>query len=249
MRIRIDSPQGHGTHGWVSEIFESIQGEGPYCGQRHIFLRLAGCNLECNYCDTVYAQEPNPPECRVRTSGQFRKVPNPVSVDWVSRQLSRFRHATWVTVTGGEPLFQVDYLKQLLAESLMPYHVYLETNGTLHKQLREVVSRIDIVAMDMKLPSVTKREGLWDLHREFLRTAVKTEVFVKVVVGPDTDVDEIVKCAKLVANEKPSVVLVLQPLDGIKIDVRRLLQLQDAALYYLDDVRIVPQIHKMLRIK
>jgi len=52
-----------------------------------------------------------------------------------------------------------------------------------------------------------------------------------------------------VANEKPSVVLVLQPLDGIKIDVRRLLQLQDAALYYLDDVRIVPQIHKMLRIK
>ena len=63
------------------EVFSSIQGEGMLVGCRQVFVRMAMCNLACSYCDTPYAPQPS---CRVEdapASGNFRNLPNPVSLE------------------------------------------------------------------------------------------------------------------------------------------------------------------------
>ncbi|PLX95348.1 MAG: 7-carboxy-7-deazaguanine synthase QueE, partial [Desulfuromonas sp.] len=61
------------------ELFSSIQGEGVFLGERQAFLRLAGCNLDCAYCDTPFVPTSH---CRVEEtpgSGVFYDLPNPLS--------------------------------------------------------------------------------------------------------------------------------------------------------------------------
>ena len=65
------------------EIFSSIQGEGPDVGSATLFVRFGGCDLRCCWCDSVYTWQPAT-ECRIETargSGQWRTLPNPLSVD------------------------------------------------------------------------------------------------------------------------------------------------------------------------
>lgn len=102
----------------VHSVFRTIQGEGPNSGKRAIFLRLAGCNLQCPGCDTEY------------TDGAFR--------DSLSGIMARIRlaHAAYtaepclVVITGGEPFRQpIAYLCDLLGRN--GYQVQIETNGTL----------------------------------------------------------------------------------------------------------------------
>jgi 7-carboxy-7-deazaguanine synthase len=100
----------------VVEVFESLQGEGPFCCRRALFVRLAGCNLRCPWCDTPYALEPS----RGRLVG-FEEI--------VEKAI---QHGGLVVVTGGEPLLQRSALTKLVAmlvdAGLM---VQVETNGTL----------------------------------------------------------------------------------------------------------------------
>jgi 7-carboxy-7-deazaguanine synthase len=105
----------------VSEIFASIQGEGLRQGEPTIFVRLAGCNLRCSFCDTKYA----------RRRGQdfsLEKI-----IDRISGIRAHFP-ARWVCLTGGEPLLQsVERLvRKLKAENLM---VQVETNGTRFRSM------------------------------------------------------------------------------------------------------------------
>lgn len=100
----------------VHSIFYTIQGEGPYAGHPAVFVRLAGCNLQCPLCDTEY------------TAGRRDMSPNGV-VDAV--RATGAPVGTLVVVTGGEPLRQplAPMLRALwLAEY---YRVQVETNGTL----------------------------------------------------------------------------------------------------------------------
>ena len=85
-----------------------------------------------------------------------------------------------MSLTGGEPLLQKDFLKGLLSlfkESRMIS--YLETNGILYKELQSIIDDIDIIAMDFKLPSSTKCRSFWDEHKRFLEVALRKEVFIK----------------------------------------------------------------------
>jgi 7-carboxy-7-deazaguanine synthase len=102
----------------VAEIFPTIQGEGPYAGQAAIFIRLAGCNLQCPACDTDYT-----------STRRVMKVDEVVSVAY---EYWRERHGMrLVVITGGEPFRQpCGWLVTNLREQ--GFRIQFETNGTLY---------------------------------------------------------------------------------------------------------------------
>jgi len=100
----------------ISEIFFSIQGESTYAGLPCVFIRLAGCNLACDWCDTPYA----------RTNGNAKEM----SVDAVFQEAGAYR-CSLVEITGGEPLIQPE--AKALAKRFFDggFSVLIETNGTV----------------------------------------------------------------------------------------------------------------------
>ncbi len=236
--------------GWVYEVFTSIQGEGLYCGQRQTFVRLAGCNLDCDYCDTPAARDARPPACRVWHFPEievFDVVRNPIEVGAVV-EACRGLGARVISLTGGEPLLQTDFAAGLLHELKgSGFATHLETNGTLVEAMARVAADVDVVAMDIKLPSAGGASTRPETHLEFLRAARSTGVFVKAVVGARTTPDEIAHWAKSIAEVGVDIPLVLQPVMGRElITGRHLIELQAAALAELDEVRVIPQCHKVL---
>jgi len=236
--------------GCIHEVFASIQGEGLCCGQRHTFVRLAGCNLTCNYCDTPQARQPDPPVCRMHTtpgSADFEELPNPVSSKTIVSACHKLGSEV-VSITGGEPLTQPEFAAQLM-RGLQDagFSTYLETNGTLYDALPAVVQYADVIAMDIKLPSSSGIADAWDAHARFLETASYTEVFVKTVVCAQTTVEEMRQCVDLIAEVDPRISLVIQPATGLApVPGDLLLRLQDLALERLMDVRVIPQCHKIM---
>lgn len=136
------SPTPTGASLRISEIFYSLQGETSRVGLPTVFIRLTGCPLRCNYCDTAYAF----------TGGQSMTLQ--AIVDEVKRFPVRY-----VTVTGGEPLAQKNCLPlmQMLCDS--GYQVSLETSGALD------VSAVDervMKILDIKTPASGEVEkNLW----------------------------------------------------------------------------------------
>ncbi len=242
--------------GYVSEIFSSIQGEGYLAGRRQIFIRLTDCNLDCKYCDTDHAKSEF---CRVETkpgAAAFRLLNQPLAVgqihgiiaDWLAA-LPGAHHS--ISITGGEPLLSADLLKSWLPDlrGLLPIH--LETNGTMYIALEQVIQHVDYISMDMKLPSTSGcTENLWDLHRLFLQTAHARDVSVKIVVGDETDLGEIDQTCNIIEAVDSTIPLFIQPItlaDGlIGIKAGHLMRLQELASSMLPDVRVIPQMHKLL---
>jgi 7-carboxy-7-deazaguanine synthase len=243
---------------YISEIFSSIQGEGFLAGRRQVFIRLTGCNLDCRYCDTMHEKADL---CRVETrpgSAAFLHLPQPLPLqtvldlltEWVAA-LPGAHHS--ISLTGGEPLLGADILSSWLPELRRHLPIHLETNGTLYHELEQVIGQVDYISMDMKLPSSAGcREKLWDQHRLFLRIARASTVSVKVVVGDETPSDEIRQVCRIIASVDPAIPLFLQPLSlscgTIGICGAHLLSLQETASSLLPDVRVIPQMHKLLRV-
>ena len=99
----------------ISEIFESIQGEGKFSGVPMLFIRLYGCTRRCQFCDTVYAIEGN----------QYQEMD---TIELIKRiKESELPYICW---TGGEPLLQREAIKEVKNRTRMYYH-HLETNGDL----------------------------------------------------------------------------------------------------------------------
>jgi len=236
---------------YISEIFDSIQGEGIFAGARQIFIRFSGCNLKCSYCDTKKIRQKM---CRVQRTGCREKIKNPLNATEVIRIMKKYDKAKLyhsVSLTGGEPLLQADFLKEFMPIlKKMGLKIYLETNGTLPQSLKKVISFIDFIAMDIKLPSAISR-SFWSEHKKFFE-AGKKKKFVKVVIDPKTKLHEVMKAAKLVASVNNKTPFVLQPatLKNKKIfNIEKLLFFQKEVLSILEDVRIIPQMHVMLGIK
>ena len=126
----------------------------------------------------------------------------------------------------------------------------METNGTLPKELQQIIRWCDIVAMDMK-PSSSTQDRVFDKeHEEFLKIAIQKEVFIKVVVTPDTRREEIQKCIAIVKNINPKIPFIFQPLsDPFGINTRSLKLIETSffaiAKESLFDVRVIPQMHKI----
>jgi organic radical activating enzyme len=155
-----------------------------------------------------------------------------------------------ISVTGGEPLLKLDVLKEWLPQLRKVFPIYLETNGLLHSELSRLIEFIDIISMDIKIPSTSDYTDLWDQHMEFLKIACLKNLFVKIVVSDETEEWEIERACKMVSDVDPSLEVVFQPvtLENVKIGISpiRCLELQEVASRYLKQIRIIPQTHKFI---
>ncbi len=234
------------------EIFSSVQGEGKYVGCRQVFVRLEGCNLACRYCDTEN-QPGAHPFCMAEEhagSRTFEKLPNPLPLEAVEGKIRQFlREAPHqaVSFTGGEPLLHGAFIRALAERLEIP--VFLETNGTLYQELEDIMDSVDIISMDIKLPSAVGRE-VWKEHSKFLKTAAKKDVYVKLVLSDETGEAEFHQAVALVEKVSRDILLVLQPVTPFggcrAMPPERMLKAQAYALSRLKDVRIIPQTHRMM---
>jgi organic radical activating enzyme len=225
----------------ISEIFSSIQGEGIYAGEPHIFVRFHGCNMNCVYCDTP--SDGTPEETTLRSV-----------IDKVL-DLNKNNSIRAISLTGGEPLLYSNFIKILIPNLREKGYVFhLDTNGALPDRLKEVIDFVDVVAMDIKPPSATRDRPLWDEHREFLIIANSKDVFIKVVITGKTHWDDFNKAVELVASVDKNIPFILQPASPFKDfnpvpENKILLKWQKAANSKLKDVRIIPQLHKTWGVK
>jgi len=230
----------------IIEVFSSIQGEGIYVGQPHLFIRFWDCNLACHYCDTDY-------------HGPYVEMTLPELEGRVSQALAASGPHDAVSLTGGEPLLWWRFLTALLPWlKSMGQRTYLETNGTLPKALAEVLEWVDVIAMDLKPPSATADRAVWAEHAAFLTVALEAtravELFVKVVVTPETTDGDLDQATALIAGADQRIPLVLQPVTPCgpvtsaptPQQLHRWLQ---RARTRLDDVRVIPQVHPILGLR
>lgn len=226
----------------ISEIFSSIQGEGTHAGERHIFIRFQECHIHCQYCDEL--DKPG-------KAHTLEEVMNRVEALEIDEGPHRF-----ISLTGGEPLLYVKFLNPLIARLREQGHrIYLETDGILWKTLAESSDLYDCIAMDMKPASVTGERNFFAEHEKFLEAAVSREVFVKMVLSKEIDLKEFDALTAIIARQDRTIPLVLQPIttdiEGHEDeDLMELLnRLQVRAAQVLDNVRIVPRLHKILGIR
>src|SRR5207302_8478391 len=128
---------------------------------------------------------------------------------------------------------------------------YLETNGMLADALARVLPWIDDIGMDVKLDSVDGQGVDLAAHRRFLELARARAVFVKIVLGPDTDPDELDAAVAMAADVAPGSTVYLQPVTPFAALPRaptpdQVLRLHERALRLHPDVRVVPQTHKLI---
>lgn len=236
----------------IVEIFSSPQGEGPYAGERMTFVRFGRCSLACHFCDTPqglcrreqFAIE-SPPG-----SGAFAERQNPVTATSLSEILAAFDDR-WLSITGGEPLEQVDFLEVWLPAMAPSRRILLETNGIHHQELIRVLPHVHVISMDFKLPSSTGREPRWKDHAAFLRAAITSgrETYVKIVVTGETIDRDIQEAIGIITRLNRYIPVVIQPVTPTlcfhrPASLERLAAVERLCGAYLPDVRVIPQMHR-----
>lgn len=232
--------------GEICEIFSSIQGEGRFAGYPQVFIRFSGCNLRCKFCDSPQA-----------FNKKLVKKVSPENLVKEIEKLSPSQHQA-LSLTGGEPLIQADFIVQFLnmlkksSGAFLP--VLLETNGTLPQELEKIIPHIDFVSMDIKLSSSTGLDDFLNIHQEFLKIALKKTPFVKIVILKETREDEFDRAVNMIAKINKNIPLFIQPVTPYgRIRTRpsgkKLTKLLRSATEKLHEARMMPQIHKIIGVK
>ena len=216
----------------VVEIFDSIDGEGIRTGQPCSFIRLAGCNLRCTYCDTLYALFGEDEEC----------VYTEMSIDEIMSKVNPLYKR--ITLTGGEPIIHKDADK-LTAQLLNAgYEVNIETNGAA--DISEFLKKMPengklFFTIDYKLPS----SGMSDKMRWDNFLALRPCDVIKYVAGSEEDVKLMVEITKkLTEHYKVMPHIFVGAVYG-SYDLQRLTEtvLKEPCL---KDARIQVQLHKII---
>jgi len=149
----------------ITEIFYSLQGEAKEVGIPTVFVRLTGCPLRCNYCDTAYAFKGN----------------NPLSIESIMEKVEKY-NTHYVCVTGGEPMAQRNCL--ILLDTLIEagYKVSMETSGSI--DISPVNKKVSVV-MDLKTPSSTEQSQ----NRYENITLLESKDQLKFVIASRSDFD------------------------------------------------------------
>lgn len=218
----------------IVEIFSSIQGEGLYVGEVQTFVRFYGCNIDCGFCDES-------------VKNKFREYSSRELISAIVRKGNKV-----VSFTGGEPLLYAGFLKEVLAHlKKKGFIAYLETNGILKNKLLEIIDFLDIISMDIKLPSSTGLEAYWEDHAGFLKEAVKKKVFVKSVITDKTSISDIKKAVAVIKGVDKDIFFILQPvmINNRMRKIKSAYRFLDMANSELNNVRLIPQVHKILGLK
>lgn len=223
------------TKAYIREIFLSIQGEGPHIGEQHLFVRFCKCNLNCIYCDTDFL---------ISKSTEYTPVE-------LLEKINTYGKSLIISLTGGEPLVSVDFLKEFLPMAKKSGHkIYLETNGTMFDNLAKIIDLVDIVSADIKLKSSTSQDISKDTLEKFFDIACKKETFAKIVFDENIQDEEISKAVEIA--QKHNIELILQPKMsgdnfGVSVAVCEEVFAKFKSCYY--KVRLIPQMHKFLNVR
>jgi len=209
----------------VVEKFTSVNGEGPLSGQLVVFIRFAGCNLNCSYCDTTWANSSD------------------VSYDFMtSLDIYKYIKSTEirnVTLTGGEPLLQegiIELLEMLSKDKRL--HVEIETNGSVPLNEFEIMENPPSFNMDYKLPS-SNMEDKMNLNNFACLNYKDT---VKFVCGSNEDLQ---KCKFVIDKYALSHItnVYISPVFG-QIDLEKIVDfMKDNKM---NDVNLQIQLHKII---
>ncbi|MBY9005129.1 MAG: 7-carboxy-7-deazaguanine synthase QueE [Candidatus Lokiarchaeota archaeon] len=231
---------------YLTEVFSSLQGEGGCIegscfGKRQIFIRFSGCNLSkdldrtssCFWCDSLEAQSFKNPIAKIEEKPGLRRfinVKNPLTppelADIINNLITKDLHS--ISFTGGEPLYQIDFIVfflGLLEEYQIRYPLYLETNGTIiptQEQFYLIAKYFKFCCCDIKDRSsnVAKKDNwneIVNLELEFIEKCTKHYIntFAKIIVTSETKIDDIVwiskKLAEIKGINRKGVGLAIQP--------------------------------------
>ena len=228
----------------IIEIFSSFQGEGLLIGERQIFVRFAGCNLNCNYCDTNDSKSAKSgtlmtPE---EVTDEIRKIITP--------------DCKTISFTGGEPSLYPEFISEVSENFNLK--IMLETNGTLPENI-DSIKKLDIVSLDIKLPE--HFDG--DFDNSIFINEIKSlnlliiksiNVYCKVVILPSTKIKsfkEVVEKLSENISNKSNLKIIIQPSSPLEEwkDINfRLFEFSEVVGQYFE-VSTIPQIHKILDIE
>lgn len=227
----------------IVEIFNSISGEGISSGEIVTFVRVAGCNLRCSYCDTKYSYDVEHPENKLFTPDQ------------VIEAIEKF-NTNKIICTGGEPL-EEDTIKRYLPLYLASkgYDVRIETNGSCplySLEEREQFSsnqRLNLkYTLDFKMPS--SRMDAYNIYeKNVLKLNSNDEI--KFVVGTEEDLEcafTLIKKYHSILSDK-NIIVNFSPVFG-EIEVERIIEFLKEHHRYFENKKIIArlslQIHKMI---
>lgn len=208
----------------VAEKFVSINGEGKRAGELAVFIRFRGCNLNCSYCDTTWANSDDCPAEMMSAEDILNYVDGEGIVN--------------VTLTGGEPLLQedIDVLVGMLVKN--GHNVEIETNGSVSiENLSQSEYRPDFT-LDYKLPSSGMESLMLTENYAFL---TKRDV-VKFVAGSLTDLKKTAEIIEKFSLTEKCLVYI-SPVFG-KINPDGIVEFMK--LKHLNKVRMQLQLHKFI---
>jgi organic radical activating enzyme len=230
------------------EIFTSIEGEGILYGTKTLFIRFAGCPYSCFYCDTLDALPLD--------SGKEYSISEACNLIDKNLQENTYK----VNFTGGEPLIQYESVNQLAKHvKTKGIPTYLESACFDSKKFLFVLPSIDFVKIEFKtidsqFVDTKHYPNLIKNSLECLQASIdaKKTTYIKIVVSSKTEIssfnDLIDKIFKIVHMETISG-FIIQPTTNIsEPSLEKLLEFYDSVYPYYDQVRIVPQLQKIINV-
>ncbi|KAA0259173.1 7-carboxy-7-deazaguanine synthase QueE [Deferribacter autotrophicus] len=227
--------------GFIKEIFKSYQGEGKFVGARQIFIRFADCPFSCEGCDTDFSLSEN----FLCDGVEYSNPVLPDELFQILRENYNFKLFHSVSITGGEPLIQKDFLSEFLPILKdNGVKVFLETSGYLVDEIIELSDYLDIISVDIKLKSVFGKKYPSNLIKDL--KVINEKIYYKVVIGKNIDENEIKTV--LIELAKNDVDVLYVQFKNNYFNLGLLDKLSDIGYSYGIEVFFVPQVHKLIGI-